>query len=163
MKLPRNGSCLVPHYGHNLYINAIMSPIVVRVYRPVTVRPRQRSALTLSDGSLICLTGTALLRAVVPASVHHARRPRFVPTQLVFRQRNTWIWPSTLRAIFLLRGGGRRAHHRVVGLATFGCDWPPNWRRRSICNLRRTGNSGSSFNDVRNLSPISWRIARLCE
>ena len=67
-------------FGHNLYINTIMSPMVVRVYRPVTVRPRQRSALTLSDGSLICLTGTALLRAVVPASVHHARRPRFVPT-----------------------------------------------------------------------------------
>jgi hypothetical protein len=61
---------LVPPLGHNPYINAIMSPIVIRVYRPVTVRPRQRSALTLSDGSLICLTGTALLRAVVQPSVH---------------------------------------------------------------------------------------------
>jgi hypothetical protein len=90
--------CLCHHYGHNPYINAIMSPIVVRVYRPVTVRPRQRSALTLSDGSLICLTGTALLRAGCPASVHHAGRQGFVPTscekmnatQGMFRQRNTW-------------------------------------------------------------------------
>jgi len=86
LKLPRNGSCLASLRGHNIYINAIMSPIVVRVYRPVTVRPRQRSALTLSDGCLICLTGTALLRAVVPASVHHARRPRFVPIHLRMTQ-----------------------------------------------------------------------------
>ena len=57
-----------------------MSPIVIRVYRPVTVRPRQRSALTLSDGSLICLTGTALLRAVVqPQYIMRDGRDSFRP------------------------------------------------------------------------------------
>jgi len=80
LKLPRNGRCVVPPYGHNPYINAIMSPIVIRVYRPVTVRPRQRSALTLSDGSLICLTGTALLRAVVqPQYIMRDGRDSFRP------------------------------------------------------------------------------------
>ena len=54
-----------------------------------------------------------------------------------------------------LRVRWRRGHQRVVGFAAFGCDWPSNWRRRSICNLRPAGSSRSSFNDVRSLSPIS--------
>ena len=46
-------------------MNAIMSPIPTRVYKPATVTPRQTSAMTLSGSSLICLRDTALLRAIV--------------------------------------------------------------------------------------------------
>ena len=95
LKLPRNGSCLASLRGHNIYINAIMSPIVVRVYRPVTVRPRQRSALTLSDGSLICLTGTAVLRGVVqPRYIMRAARIRSGLTGKMNATRG--VFPSTL-------------------------------------------------------------------
>jgi hypothetical protein len=48
-----------------LHINAIMSPIPTRVYKPATVTPSQTSATTLSGGSLICLRVTELLRAIV--------------------------------------------------------------------------------------------------
>jgi hypothetical protein len=47
-----------------LHINAIMSPIPTRVYKPATVTPRQTSAMILSGGSLICLRVTELLRAI---------------------------------------------------------------------------------------------------
>jgi len=48
-----------------------MSPIATSVYTPVTVRPRQTSAMTPSGGSLICLPGTALLHAT-PTQLDHA-------------------------------------------------------------------------------------------
>src|SRR5438552_7324522 len=48
-----------------------MSPIATRVYTPVTVTPRQTSAMTLSGWSLICLPGTALLHAT-PTQFDHA-------------------------------------------------------------------------------------------
>src|SRR2546429_7924627 len=47
-----------------------MSPIATRVYTPVTVTPRQTSAMTLSGWSLI-LPGTALLHAT-PTQLDHA-------------------------------------------------------------------------------------------
>jgi hypothetical protein len=48
-----------------------MSAIATSVYTPVTVRPRQTSAMTPSGGSLICLPGTALLHAT-PTQLDHA-------------------------------------------------------------------------------------------
>jgi hypothetical protein len=45
-----------------LHINAIMSPIPTRVYKPATVTPRQTLAMTLSGWSLVSLPGTALLQ-----------------------------------------------------------------------------------------------------
>jgi hypothetical protein len=36
--------------GDALQINTIVSPIATSVYRPVTVMPRQTSAMTLSTG-----------------------------------------------------------------------------------------------------------------
>ena len=47
-----------------LHINAIMSPIPTKVYKPATVTPRRTSAMTLSGWSLICLPGTALLQTI---------------------------------------------------------------------------------------------------
>src|SRR5260370_4364296 len=48
-----------------LHMNAIMSPIPTRMYKPATVTLRYTSAMTLSGGSLICLRVTDLLRAIV--------------------------------------------------------------------------------------------------
>src|SRR5258708_7051275 len=48
-----------------LHINAIMSLIPTRMYKPATVTVRYTSAMTLSGGSLICLWVTELLRAIV--------------------------------------------------------------------------------------------------
>ncbi len=48
-----------------LHINAIMSPIPTKVYKPATVTPRRTSAMTLSGWSLICLSGTALLQRLL--------------------------------------------------------------------------------------------------
>ena len=48
-----------------------MSPIATSVYTPVTVTPRQTSAMTLSGWSLICLPATALLHAT-PTQLDHA-------------------------------------------------------------------------------------------
>ena len=42
-------------------MNAIVSPIPTKAYKPATVTPRQRSVMMLSGWSLICLPGTALL------------------------------------------------------------------------------------------------------
>jgi hypothetical protein len=41
-------------------------------------------------------------------------------------------------------------------------DCSSNSRSRSICILRLSGRSRSSFRDARSLSPISWTIARQC-
>ena len=49
------------------------------------------------------------------------------------------------------------------GPRTFACASPSNRRSRSICILKVTGSSRSSFNDDCSLSPIARTIARLCE
>jgi hypothetical protein len=55
-----------------LHMNAIVSPIPTKVYKPATVTPRQTSAMTLWGWSLICLPGIALLLGCCPAHIDHA-------------------------------------------------------------------------------------------
>src|SRR3984893_19032502 len=55
-----------------LHINAIVSPIPTKAYKPATVTPRQTSAMTLSGWSLICLSGIAPLLGCRPARIDHA-------------------------------------------------------------------------------------------
>jgi hypothetical protein len=54
-------------------------------------------------------------------------------------------------------GRGVRVHP-----AMFCCGWLSDWRSRSICVLRLSGNSRSISNAARSPSPISRTIARLC-
>jgi hypothetical protein len=55
-----------------LHINAIVSPIPTKAYKPATVTPRQTSAMTLSGWGLICLPCTALLLGYFPTRIDHA-------------------------------------------------------------------------------------------
>ncbi len=50
----------------------------------------------------------------------------------------------------------------MIGPAMIDGDGRSKSRSRLICVRKLGGNSGSGFNDVRNLSPISRTMARLC-
>jgi hypothetical protein len=56
----------------------------------------------------------------------------------------------------------RRGLSQRSALGMIDGDCSSNSRSRSICILRLAGSSRSSVSDARNLSPISWTIARLC-
>jgi hypothetical protein len=58
---PRRRAGPLGSHQSDLHMNAIVSPIPTKAYKPATVTPRQRSVMMLSGWSLICLPGTALL------------------------------------------------------------------------------------------------------
>jgi hypothetical protein len=69
---PRGRTGAPGSHERALHINAIVSPIPTKVYKPATVTPRQTSAMTLSGWSLICLPCTALLLGYGPTQIDHA-------------------------------------------------------------------------------------------
>jgi len=71
-----NGTGL--RFEEALHINTIMSPIPTRVDKLATVTPKQTSAMTLSDWTLVNLPRIALsrrhcLKPPVPAAIHKNR------------------------------------------------------------------------------------------
>ncbi len=81
---------LKAHMKEPLHINAIVSPIPTKAYKPATVTPRQTSAMTLSGWSLLCLPGTALLLGYGPAHIDHAEGGEMFRLQgtKAYRRRN---------------------------------------------------------------------------
>lgn len=69
-----------------LHMNAIVSPIPTKAYKPATVTPRQTSAMTLSGWSLICLSGIAPLLGCRPTRIDHAGGGK------LFRFQGTKAW-----------------------------------------------------------------------
>jgi hypothetical protein len=69
---PRDRAGTQGSHERALHINAIVSPIPTKVYKPATVTPRQTSAMTLSGWGLICLPCTALLLGYCPTRIDHA-------------------------------------------------------------------------------------------
>jgi hypothetical protein len=69
---PRSRAGAQGSHQRALHMNAIVSPIPTKAYKPATVTPRQTSAMTLSGWSLICLFGIAPLLGCRPARIDHA-------------------------------------------------------------------------------------------
>ena len=74
-------------------MNAMMSPIPTRVYRLVTVTPRQTSAMTPSDGKWSCLPGICASLFVCLAGI--TPKPGYRSGNYVGK-----------RTLFLFHGGG---------------------------------------------------------
>ena len=84
----------------DFHINKTTRPIPTRVYKLVTVMPRQTSAMTLSGWGLICLPSIAPLRAIAQPTIS-SRNGGFVPVP--WREKAA---PTNLRSSI---GGRQRA------------------------------------------------------